>query len=207
MPSNEPTVRRIDAAGEADIVEREVLDAALPHPSESRGTRGHDLAQASARRARMVRMKLGGMTYQQIADEEGYQDASHVRHLVIKALDRVEARNVQEYRDVQYARLERLHAAIWPLVIGSHRRLREDGTEDPSYVDPDTRIKAAGMILRNAERQAKLVGADAPQRLDVSAGAQAQLEDALLELRKVVLGTVLDVNDTTDSTDRPGETG
>lgn len=180
--------RRIDAAGESELVEREVHEAPLTNPGKGGGL--PDVAETSARRARAVRLKLSGLTYEQIAHELGYSSAGAVRHLVVRALERVEARAVHEYRDLQHARLERVHAALWPLVIGAHTptRVLPDGrTEpDPSYVDPDTRIKAAGMILRNAERTSKLLGLDAPQRLEVDAGAQAKLEDALLALREAV---------------------
>lgn len=167
----------------------DAVDHAPMRPASRARGGAHDVAETSARRARALRLRLsGGLTYEQIAEELGYADKSSVRGAILAALDRVEVRAVEEYRDVQHARLERMHAALWPLIVGSHTPTRPDGTPEPTYVDPATRIAAIRQATTVAARDARLLGLDAPQRLEVSGGMQAQLAAALLELREIVQG-------------------
>lgn len=177
------------SVADVDPVEDAVDNAPMRPASEARGTAGQDLAEYATRRARALRLRLsGGLTYAQIAEELGYNDRSAARFAVLAALDRVEVKAVEEYRDVQHARLERMHAALWPLIVGSHSPTRPDGTPEPTYVDPATRVSAIRQAVNVAARDARLLGLDAPQKLEVSGGMQAQLEAALLELREVVQG-------------------
>jgi hypothetical protein len=168
--------RRIDAPGELDAATDAVMGTDLPPAGQDRGTPGHDLARATARRAQAVRDRLGGLSYVEIAERHGYADKSAARNVVMRALDRVEARAVDELRDVENARLDLIQLSLTPILVSTGGR-------------PADRIAAASALLRTSERRARLNGLDAPARLEVSAGAQAQLQDALAELRQVVLGT------------------
>lgn len=181
---------RIDAAGETEAVEEAVHDTDLGPASADQGTPGHDLARATARRAQVVRDRLAGLSYQEIADKHGYRDKSAARDVVIRALTRVEAKQVEEYRTVENARLDLITLAMTPIMVGQ--------TEKPS-----DRIAAAGALLRTSERRARLNGLDAPTRVEVTAGAQAMLDDALTELREVVLGEGVWSDDDTSGEDPP----
>lgn len=164
-------------AGESSPVEDAVLGFDLGPASADQGDPGHDVARAAARRAQTVNLRLMGLTYEQIAQQQHYSDRSAARAVVVRALDRVEARLVGEYRDLENARYDAMQAAVFPLLYS--------GT-------PEQKIATLNSLIRLADRRAKLNGLDAPTKLEVGAGAQAQLEDALAQLRDVVLGEVLD---------------
>jgi hypothetical protein len=154
--------------------------------SQDRGAPGHDLAEASARRAQAVTMRLSGLTYEQIAERLGYADKSAVRHTVLRALDRREAARVDELRDVENARLDRANAALWPAVLKG----------DPKSVDTFIRLSA---------RRARLNGLDAPQQIAVTSGLQADFADTLAGLQEVVLGEVVHLDEHGQPESDPGE--
>lgn len=168
---------RIDAAGAGEEVKDAVLATDLGPPSADRGAPGHDLARAKARRIQALELKLSGMTYQAIADEMGYTDKSQPQNLIQRALDHVEARQVDELRDIEGARLDRLNRVAWSILLDAK-------------TTPETRLKAVGQALRVSERRSRLYGLDAPVKVAIDQGAQAELEDALALLRDVVLGEV-----------------
>lgn len=155
---------------------RESLDAHLGPASDDQGVPGHDLARASARRAQAVALRLAGMTYEEIAVQAGYSDKSAARHAVLRALDRVEAESVQEYRELENARLDRAQAAIWTQVVAGD-------------------IKAVLAFLRLSARRARMNGLDAPQAVTVSTPDRVQLEAMIADFRtgvETVLGEVTD---------------
>lgn len=160
-------------------VEDAVLGADLPPASTLHG-KANDLALAATRRIQVVSDALAGLTYEQIAERHGFSDKSAAHKAVMRSLQKVEARLVDEYRTLEAARLDQITLAMAPLMLDA----RQPGA---------TRIAAAGKLLATSERRARLLGLDAPQRVDISAGTQAQLEDALIELRQVVLGEVTNV--------------
>jgi hypothetical protein len=162
--------------------------------------RGNDVAVMQAKRARAVRLRLAGMTYDQIAEDLGYSDRSQARGLVMRSLARVESRAVEELREVQHARNEREHAALWPLIVGSHSKVYppghpQAGQLDPSYVDPETRIKAIHAAVRVAERDSRLMGLD---HADGVAERVAQAQADEVRLVALALGNGLDAADLSD---------
>lgn len=163
--------------------EAAVLGADLGPASADRGVPGHDLARASARRAQAVRDRLAGMSYDEIAERHHYSDRSSARRAVMGALDRVEAKQVADLRDVENARLDLITLAMTPILV--------DGRQPAT-----ARVSAATVLLRTSERRSRLNGLDAPVRVQVSDGAMAMLEDALREVREafgdVVPGEVTD---------------
>lgn len=145
--------------------------------SEDRGQPGHDLARASARRTRVVQMRLAGATYSAIAEAEGYADASAARQAVMRALDRKEADSVEDLRALENARLDAQSVIAWNIATQEN-------------LPPPVRLKALDTLLRYSTRRARLNGLDAPQAVQISAGVQAKLDDALGTLYEVVMGTV-----------------
>lgn len=198
--------RRIDAAGEVEAVDAVVQSTDLGPPSADRGTPGHDLARASARRSQAISLRLGGATYEQIAQVLGYHDKAHARDVVVRALKTNEARLVEDLRDVENARLDRMQTTLWPIVTEpDHRdcpRCDGDGVEDgtqcprclgvgviPGRYDVETRLRAVDRVLRVSKARRDLNGMDAPKKIEVSGDAAALLEDALAELRDAVAGS------------------
>ena len=93
-----------------------------------------------------------GHSYRQIADKYGVTE-SLVGNLIrkyIKDLRETGLRTVAEYRQVQIERIQTSYASIWTNVLRG-------------------RVDAINTMIRLMEREAKLLGLDAPTKVDISA--------------------------------------
>lgn len=126
--------------------------------------------------ARALELRMSGATYQQISDALNISSKG-VAYAHVQAALRVETERVaelrEEYRDLQLARIERLTRAHWV------KALEGD-------------IDASKHVLTLMQRQAALLGLDAPKQVQISGGVAEAADDALTRLREVVIGDVLD---------------
>ena len=103
-------------------------------------------AELEAKELKVLELRRAGFTFQRIAEEVGYATPSGAQ----RALERVMTRNVpqapEEFRWQELDRLDRMQVALWP------RAMKGDD-------------RAIGTIVRLMERRARLVGIDAPQRI------------------------------------------
>lgn len=101
---------------------------------------------AAAERARQaLELRKAGAQYADIATTLRYADASGAYRAVARALARLTAEPAAELRELEVLRLDRMLQAIWDQVIrGNHG--------------------AIDRALRIAERRARLLGLDAPQK-------------------------------------------
>ncbi len=102
-------------------------------------------ALAAERRRRCVEFSLQGWTYQQIAEELGYDNRGTVYRLVQTALRGQEVESIHKLRDLEVARLDELQAAWWD------RALSGDA-------------QAAMLAFRIIDRRCKILGMYAPDR-------------------------------------------
>lgn len=129
-----------------------------------------EVEKRAVRRRNALNMKKDGATYEQIAEALGYANKGHAYKDIQKSLAEVNKETTlaaEEYRALQNERLEIMFAAIWPRAVG---------------MDPNTRgvdLRAAEMILKLMERQARLNGVDAPTKTEVtvSQGVDARIEE------------------------------
>lgn len=149
----------------------------LPPASQRQGNPGHDSALEVATGGELLRLRVLGMTYEQIAESAGYSDKGAARHALMRALDRHEAENAAQLRTIENARLD-----------ASERVLR--GIAGDANQPAGNRIRAIDSLTRLSARRSRLNGLDAPLAVQISAGVEAQMEDALRELETVV-GEVL----------------
>ena len=68
---------------------------------------------AAARKAKAIQLKTQGWTYQQIADEMGYQNRGSVYAIIKQAQSKHLAEGIEYHRDVELGRLNSLQAALW----------------------------------------------------------------------------------------------
>ena len=68
------------------------------------------------REHRVVKLRTQGRTYESIAKELGYADASGAREAWLRATKRAPVDNINEYRQIQMNRLESLVAILWPKI-------------------------------------------------------------------------------------------
>jgi hypothetical protein len=120
-------------------VEQNITEVAEPTPEEK-------AAELEAKEAKVLELRRAGFTFQRIAEEVGYATPSGAQ----RALERIMTRNIpqapEEFRWQELDRLDRMQVALWP------RAMKGDD-------------RAIGTIIRLMERRARLVGIDAPQRI------------------------------------------
>lgn len=160
----------------------------LPPASDAQG--GADMALDRARATELLRDRAFGLTYEQLAERHGYADGSGARQALLRALDRHEAGNVRHLRAIENERYEMDQRDL--------RAVIADRT-----LPPTTRIRAIDARTRSAARHARLNGLDAPVQVQISAGARADMDDALSALRETVQGYVLAVSDEPIPDDEP----
>jgi hypothetical protein len=99
---------------------------------------------------RALELKKSGSSYQAIADALGFKARSHAYTLVMEGLADLEAlskESAEELRRVELERLDAMTLSLW------------EERSNPRVTDS---------LLRIAERRAKLLGIDAPQKLEHS---------------------------------------
>src|SRR4051794_16459536 len=99
---------------------------------------------AKWRKARCVELALAGHSYDEIAQEVGYQNRGTAWRAVQDALSSTIAEAVTEYRQLELARLDALQAAHWAQAVGGS-------------------VRSADLVLRVIDRRTKLLGLDQPR--------------------------------------------
>lgn len=99
-----------------------------------------------------LQLKLAGATYQQIADELGYNSRQAAWGAVKTALEGMITSDATMLRDIQYARLEQLLLTNWP------DALKKDSPRNP---------QASMLVLSIHDRLAAMFGLNAPERFEV----------------------------------------
>ena len=72
------------------------------------------LAEARLKRVRAVELLAAGHSYADIARELGYSHRGSAHRAVSQALTERAVEMVDQYRQLELDRLDRLHAALWP---------------------------------------------------------------------------------------------
>lgn len=145
-------------------------------PPARRPGRGQGQQEAAhVRDNQALELRMAGASYQQVGDALGI-NKGEAHHAVHRALARDDERTQplrDEYRNLQLARTERLIRTHWTHAI--------EGDLDHSK-----------HVLTLMERQARLLGLDAPKQVTISGGILQAADDAMLRLREVVLGEVIE---------------
>jgi hypothetical protein len=103
------------------------------------------IAQAE-KEARIIELRRTGATWELIAKATGYANASGAYKAYQKAIGKIVAPKVEELRAVEVDRLDRLQFAIWERA--------KDGD-----------IKAIDAVLRILDRRTRILGLDAPTKI------------------------------------------
>lgn len=122
--------------------------------------RNPDRSTLAMRETRAVEMRKAGATYDQIADALDCTRSTAYR-TVMRALARNQSEEVEEFRMIEGARLDRLQMAVWNRAVS--------GSES-----------AINTVLRIMDRRARLFGLDAPSKVDVRTDALDSEIDSLL---------------------------
>lgn len=132
------------------------------------------MAETAERRAKAVRARLEGKTWQQVADELGYSSMAHAHKDVTRALDAARkdlALVAEQHRELELQRLDSLEASARAVLDAAHIVVQHGKVvydDDGPLVDHDPALRAVDRLLKIAERRAKLLGLDQPVRLEHS---------------------------------------
>ena len=95
---------------------------------------------------KVLELRRAGLTWQRISEETGYADATGAYAAYKRAIRRTQQQPADELREQELDRIDRLQLAAWPNAMkGSERAILA--------------------IVRLMERRAKLLGLDAPTRI------------------------------------------
>lgn len=109
-----------------------------------------------------VQLRKAGVDWQTIADQLGYSSPGHAYNQFMRVMRDYPREDVETVREVIYDRYEAIVRALWAKVLKG----------DTWAID---------RVNRALELQAKLMGANRPEKLEVSVGA-TELDAALREL-------------------------
>ena len=166
------------------------------HKGQFARTLGH-----AERDRKAVQLRSRGQAYQQISDELGYGNLSNARRAVKKTLDGIVVEGRDEAIKLQLDELDMMQRAVFEVLEAKHYVVSDGRIV---YVgekgDPDRRellddgpvLQAVDRLLKIADRRAKLLGLDAPKRVEVSdttPDLDAAVRDLAAELAAAGRGT------------------
>jgi hypothetical protein len=108
---------------------------------------------AAQRAALAVELRSRRMTYDQIAQQCGYANASASRKAILRELDRTIVKNVEELRAEELDSLDRLESKCWEIFYDEDRKKGQ--------------LFAADRILQVKAQRAKLMGLEVPVKGDI----------------------------------------
>ena len=95
---------------------------------------------------KVLELRRAGLTWQRIAEETGYADHTGAYAAYKRAIKRTMQQPADELREQEVDRIDRLQLALWPKAMKGDER-------------------SISTIVRLMERRAKLLGLDAPTRI------------------------------------------
>lgn len=154
-----------------------------------RGGRGRWVRTATQRHAEAVRLRSEGHSYEQIAQQLGYRDRASAYNAVQRTLVGTVREPADELRQMELIRLDALWMQAMQVLQAEHVTvsngrvivIEKDGKEVPLADDAPV-LQAIDRLLKIMERRAKLLGLDAPTK--VEAITIDRLDQAIAELER-----------------------
>lgn len=153
-------------------------------PGRGHGGRFVRTADTAERDAQACELRSRGARLQDIADELGFGDRSAARKAIERALDATVAEDAGALRQLELDRLDRLYRAGLKVLETAHITVSHGaivrGDDGKPLPDDGPVLQAIDRLVRIADRRAKLLGLDAPAKLEVTQGGD--LDAAIAEL-------------------------
>jgi hypothetical protein len=123
------------------------------------------------RDAEACRLRVQGLTFDAIAKQLGYEHRSSAQRAVERCLAATVAEPAAHLRAVSLQRLDAALAIVWKIMEGrhvavSHGRVVLDPATGEPLVDHGPNLQAIDRVVRLEERRARLLGLDAPVRVE-----------------------------------------
>lgn len=138
------------------------------------------------RDAKAARLKVEGLSYQQIADRLGFTDRSTAAKAAKRALAEVVQEPAEELRKLELERLDDMYRRSYAVLEREHLTvsqgrvvcLENEAGEKVPLPDDGPVLAAVDRLLKIQDRRAKLLGLDAPTQVQatVTEVTQADLE-------------------------------
>lgn len=112
---------------------------------------------ASQRVALAVKLRATKMTYEAIAKQCGYSNASACRKAVMRELDRCVVKNVEELRTEELESLELLERECWKIFADKNREKGQLFAVDRILAIKDRRAKLMGLNQEKGDQIGNLV--------------------------------------------------
>lgn len=132
------------------------------------------------RDAQAARLRAQGLTYPAIAAELGYRDKQAARYAVERALVDTVSEPAAEVRQLELARLDEALRVAFQVMYTKHLVVSNGLVVRVRAINPDTgkrqsvpliddgpKLAAIDRIVKISERRAKLLGLDAPTKIEV----------------------------------------
>jgi hypothetical protein len=110
---------------------------------------GRDRAAREARQVQALHLRLAGLSYDAIAHQLGYHHRAAAYRAVLRALTATQREAAPAVRALELARLDALLERVWPKALAGH-------------------LPAVDRVLAILDRRARLLGLQAPERVDLT---------------------------------------
>jgi len=152
---------------------------------------------ASEKARQALAARRDGKQWAEIADELGYADASGAYRAAKRLLDRTEFEAVEEYRAIEADRLDEAHRIQYDRL-----KTAVDRGADLSAV-----ASAVSAIVRISDRRSKLLGLDAPTRVDVAHSGEDFAATAAKLMKEIGLAVPSEFTPDEDSAEAEDQDG
>lgn len=158
-------------------------------PQPPRGGRGRWVRTATQRHAEAVRLRSEGHTYEQIAAQLGYRDRASAYNAVQRTIASTVREPADELRQMELIRLDSLWLQAMQVLQAQHVTvsngrvvtIEKDGEPVPVPDDAPV-LQAIDRLLKIMERRSKLLGLDAPAKVEVM--SLDRIDQAITELER-----------------------
>jgi hypothetical protein len=139
-------------------------------------------AETIEKERRALGLRRAGITYDEIARQVGYANASGARKAVMRGLKRTLQDDADATRQLEADRLDRLQAGVWNAAAGGD-------------------VQALDRVLKIMDRRAKLLGLDVPAKHELTGPGGGGL---VIEVLPELLPSMKDNDDEADADQADG---
>lgn len=149
---------------------------------------------ASEKARQALQLRRDGRQWAEIADELGYKDPSGAYRAAKRLLDRTEFEAVEEYRAIEADRLDEAHR------IQADALVQLANSRALDAIPP-----AVNALVKISDRRSKLLGLDAPTRVDVAHSGEDFAATAARLMKEIGLAVPSEFQDPDALEDQGGE--
>lgn len=126
--------------------------------------------ESATKQARVLELRAAGFSFREIGAHVG---CSHVeaQRRFYSALRELTQPDADEARTASMTRITAMRKMIWDRWLVPHKLKPGEKCAACGHVEGDGLLAATGTLVKLEEREAKLTGLDAPQRIDIQLGA------------------------------------